>query len=116
VRVLVIGGTGFIGAHIVRQIASHEHAVAIYHRGLTQAALPDQVKRITDSRSVLPIEHFPAELFEFNADVVILTLAMGALDARAAVEAFAGRAGRIVLLSSGDDLSGLRQGRSKRDC
>jgi len=102
VRVLVIGGTGFIGAHIVRQIASHEHAVAVYHRGLTQAVLPGQVERITDSRSVIPIQYFPTESFEFKPDVVILTMAMGAVDASAAVEAFAGRAGRIVLLSSGD--------------
>jgi len=102
VRVLVIGGTGFIGSHIVRQIAGHEHAVAVYHRGLTQAALPDHVEQITDSRSIMPIQHFPPELFRFKPDVVILTVAMGAVDARAAVEAFAGRASRIVLLSSGD--------------
>jgi nucleoside-diphosphate-sugar epimerase len=102
VRVLVIGGTGFIGAQIVRQIASHEHTVAVYHRGLTQAALPDSVQHIIDPRSVMPIQHFPEELFEFQPDAVILTVAMGAPDARAAVEAFAGRAGRIVLLSSGD--------------
>jgi nucleoside-diphosphate-sugar epimerase len=102
VRVLVIGGTGFIGAYIVRQIASHEHTVAVYHRGLTQAVLPDQVEHITDSRSVMPIRRFPTEVFEFKPDVVILTMAMGAVDARAAVEAFAGRVGRIVLLSSGD--------------
>jgi len=102
VRVLFIGGTGFIGAHIVRQIARHDHAVAVYHRGLTQAALPELVEHITDSRSVMPIQRFPAKLFEFKPDVVILTVTMGAVDARAAVEAFAGRAGRIVLLSSGD--------------
>ena len=101
-RVLFIGGTGFIGAHIVRQIARHDHAVAVYHRGLTQAVLPELVEHITDSRSVMPIQRFPAELFEFKPDVVILMVAMGAVDARAAVEAFAGRAGRIVLLSSGD--------------
>jgi len=102
VRVLFIGGTGFIGAHIVRQIARHDHAVAVYHRGLTQAVLPELVEQITDSRSVMPIQRFPPKLFEFKPDVVILTVAMGAVDARAAVEAFAGRAGRIVLLSSGD--------------
>ena len=101
-RVLFIGGTGFIGAYIVRQIARHDHAVAVYHRGLTQAVLPELVEHITDSRSVMPIQRFPAKLFEFKPDVVILTVAMGAVDARAAVEAFAGRAGRIVLLSSGD--------------
>lgn len=101
-RVLVIGGTGFIGAHIVRQIASREHAVAVYHRGLTQAPLPEYVERIIDARSVMPIQRLPAELFEFKPEIVILTVAMGAVDARAAVKAFAGRTGRIVLLSSGD--------------
>ena len=99
---LVIGGTGFIGRHLVRQIASHGHSVAIYHRGLTPAALLPTVREITDSRSVMPISHFPPELFEFDPNVVILTVTMGEADARAAVEAFTGRADRIVLLSSGD--------------
>jgi nucleoside-diphosphate-sugar epimerase len=102
VRVLAIGGTGFIGTNVVRQLASHGHSVAVYHRGLTPAALPDQVKHIIDSRSVIPITYFPSALFEFVPDVMILTVAMGEVDAQAAVEAFAGRAGRIVLLSSGD--------------
>ncbi len=101
-RILVIGGTGFIGAYIVRQIASHEHAVAVYHRGLTHAVLPDHVEHITDSRSVMPIQRFPTEVFEFKPDVVILTVTMGAVDAHAAVKAFAWRVARIVLLSSGD--------------
>jgi nucleoside-diphosphate-sugar epimerase len=100
-RVLVIGGTGFVGAHIVRQLASH-HTVAVYHRGQTQAALPACVEEITNSRSVMPIVDFPDELFSFDPDVVILTVTMGGADAGAAVEAFSGQADRIVLLSSGD--------------
>jgi hypothetical protein len=86
-RVLVIGGTGFIGAHIVRQIASHGHSVAIYHPGFTPAALVPTAREITDSRSVMPILYFPSESFEFDPNVVILTVSMGAADARAAVEA-----------------------------
>jgi nucleoside-diphosphate-sugar epimerase len=81
-RILIIGGTGFIGAHIVRAIADQDHAVAIYHRGRTQVALP--------------------ELFAFAPDVVIHTVAMGSDDAQASVQAFSGRAGRLVMLSSGD--------------
>jgi nucleoside-diphosphate-sugar epimerase len=102
VRVLVIGGTGFVGAHIVRQLAALEHEIAIYHRGLTSAVLPNGVRQITDPRSVLPVQHFPPALFDFKPDIVILTIAMGAVDAQAAAEAFAGRVRRIVLLSSGD--------------
>jgi len=101
-RVLVIGGTGFIGTHIVRQLVDHDHVVAVYHRGCTQAVLPNHVHQILHPRSAMPIQKFPKKLFEFGPDVVVHTLAMGAADAEAAVRAFAGHTGRLVLLSSGD--------------
>jgi nucleoside-diphosphate-sugar epimerase len=101
-RVLVIGGTGFIGSHVVRQLASRHHKVAVFHRGLTQALLPENVFDITDSRSVIPIETFPGEVLAFQPDVVILTVTMGAADGHSAMETFSGRTGRVVLLSSGD--------------
>ncbi len=50
----------------------------------------------------MPIQRSPHELFNFGPDVVIHTVAMGSVDGQAAVGAFAGRAGRLVLLSSGD--------------
>ncbi len=101
-RILVIGGTGFIGSHIVRHLISHGHKIAVYHRGHTQASLPDCVHQILDPRSVMPIQTFPNEVFDFGPDVVIHTVAMGDADARAAVAVFAGHTGRLVLLSSGD--------------
>lgn len=86
----------------MRQIAGHDHDVAVYHRGLTQAILPPRVQQFIDASSVMPIQKFPAVLFEFHPDVVILTLAMGEDDGQAAATAFRGRTGRLVLLSSGD--------------
>jgi nucleoside-diphosphate-sugar epimerase len=74
----------------------------VYHRGCTQAVLPNHVHQILHPRSVMPIQKFPKKLFEFGPDVVVHTLAMGAADAEGAVRAFAGRTGRLVLLSSGD--------------
>jgi nucleoside-diphosphate-sugar epimerase len=97
-----MGGTGFIGTHIVCQIAGQGHCVAVYHRGMTRATLPRDVQQIVNPLSIMPIQVFPPELFQFQPDVVILTIAMGADDARAAMEAFAGYTGRIVQLSSGD--------------
>lgn len=101
-RFLVVGGTGFIGSRVVRQLASQEHAVAVFHRGLTRAALPKSVLDITDAHSVIPIQIFPSDVFAFQPDVVILTVTMGADDSQSAVKAFAQHTGRVVLLSSGD--------------
>jgi nucleoside-diphosphate-sugar epimerase len=39
-RILVIGGTGFIGPHLVRELSQMGHTVAVFHRGKTQAHLP----------------------------------------------------------------------------
>jgi nucleoside-diphosphate-sugar epimerase len=96
-RVLLIGGTGFIGAHIVRQLVGCDHQVTVFHRGRTRAALPDPVREIIDSHSTMPIRKFPVELFDPGPDVVIHTTAMGAEDAQATVSAFSGRKGRLVL-------------------
>ena len=101
-RVLVIGGTGFIGSHIVRQLAGCGHSVTVYHRGQTRAELPAHVCQILNPLSTAPIKEFPKQLFEFEPDVVVHTFAMGEADAKAAVTAFSGRTSRFVLLSSGD--------------
>jgi 2'-hydroxyisoflavone reductase len=35
-RVLVIGGTGFIGSHITRELIRRDHDVTVFHRGRTE--------------------------------------------------------------------------------
>jgi nucleoside-diphosphate-sugar epimerase len=100
-RILLIGGTGFIGLAIVRQLAAAGHHVAIFHRGRTRVALPGAVREFIDPVSVLPIEKFPPAAFEFEPEVIVHTMAMGERDTRAAIAAF-GASPRFVLLSSGD--------------
>jgi len=101
-RFLLIGGTKFIGPHVVRQLLDQGHAVTVYHRGQTEADLPDGVRHIRSPQASIPVLSFPDELLAERHDVVIHMIAMGEADAHAAVQAFRGRVARLVVLSSGD--------------
>src|SRR3954470_3936541 len=45
-KVLVIGGTGFIGPKVVRHLVDMGHEVTLYNRGKSEAELQDCVSRI----------------------------------------------------------------------
>ena len=97
-KALIIGGTGFIGPYVARELCERGAQVTVFHRGEHEAALPDSVKQVRSPKAAMPVREFP----EGEFDVVVHMIAMGEADARAAVKAFAGRAGRMVVPSSGD--------------
>jgi nucleoside-diphosphate-sugar epimerase len=101
-RCLIIGGTRIIGPYVVRQLLLHGWEVAVLHRGIHLALLPANVQRITDESAGIPVLRVPTAAQRFEPDVVLHMIAMGERDAEAAMTAFAGRARRIVVLSSGD--------------
>jgi nucleoside-diphosphate-sugar epimerase len=101
-RVLIIGGTNFIGPHVVAALDRLGAQITVYHRGLHEPQLPPAVRHIHSGRATLPFLHFPSELSEPAPDVVLLMFPVGGDDTRAAVARFTGAAGRIVALSSGD--------------
>jgi nucleoside-diphosphate-sugar epimerase len=101
-RVLIIGGTSFIGPHVVRSLASGGHEVIIFHRGEHEAELPINVRHIHSAAAEFPVLSFPKELVSCKPDVVLHMVAMGEQDAEALVRAFTGVAQRLVVLSSGD--------------
>lgn len=101
-RIVVIGGTGFIGPWVVRGLCEAGCEVTVFHRGEHGAQLPAGVREIVDVRAGIPVLEFPADLIELRPDVVVHMIAMGEADARAAVRAFGGIAKRFVILSSGD--------------
>jgi nucleoside-diphosphate-sugar epimerase len=102
-RVLLIGGTRFIGAHAARRFFESGADVTVFHRGKSQSTiLPVNLEHVRDASAEYPITRFPQALTTRGWDVVVHMVAMGEADARAAVDAFAGRAGRLVLISSGD--------------
>jgi nucleoside-diphosphate-sugar epimerase len=98
-RILVIGGTGFIGAFVVRHLAEAGHDMAVLHRGVTALTIP-AVREIRGSRDQLAA-HVP-EVVRFSPDIVIDMVLSSGRQAAAAVEALAGRTGRFVVVSSQD--------------
>ena len=101
-RVTVIGGTGFIGQHVLARLAQQGHEVTVVHRGEHEPELPPSVRHVHDEKAAVPVLEFPRELMAGATDVVIHMVLVGERDAEAAVRAFHGVAGRMVAISSGD--------------
>lgn len=58
-RVLVLGGTNFIGPPVVRRLVDLGHEVAVFHRGQTQAELPGGVGITVFLARALPLASVP---------------------------------------------------------
>jgi nucleoside-diphosphate-sugar epimerase len=93
VRILVIGGTGFIGPFLVRRLAAMGHQVTVLHRGATKADLP--AEEILGSRADL------ADIRPRTDIVIDLILSSGG-QAEAMMQVFRGKAQRVVAASSMD--------------
>jgi nucleoside-diphosphate-sugar epimerase len=95
-RVLILGGTGFIGAHITQRLLDVGHEVTVFHRGASlkgALGLCGDRNRLADS-----IDGFR----RLSPDVVVDTIAFTQLQAQSLVNVFGGIAKRVVVLSSGD--------------
>jgi nucleoside-diphosphate-sugar epimerase len=101
-KVVVIGGTRFIGPHVVRHLAEMGHEVAIFHTGEHEADLPEQVRHVHHAWARIPVMGIPDELKELAPDVVLHMVPIGERDARVVVDGFRGVAGRLVAISSMD--------------
>lgn len=99
-RVLIIGGTSFIGPAIVRRLYDMGCEIALFHRGQTEAELPDGIQHILGDRK--RIADFKRKFKRFAPQVVVNTISYSEEDARPFVETFRGIAKRTVVLSSGD--------------
>lgn len=99
-RVLVIGGTMFVGPSVVRQLADAGHAVAVFHRGEHELDLGAAVPHIHGDRA--RIAESRAEIAAFAPHVVVDLRAMTEADARAVADGVRGIAERLVVVSSMD--------------
>jgi len=99
-RVLVVGGTVFIGPSVVRQLAHAGHSIAVFHRGEHEIDLPADVRHIHGDRDRIA-EH-RRDIGEFAPDVVVDMRAMTEAQARSVADAVRGIARRLVVVSSMD--------------
>jgi nucleoside-diphosphate-sugar epimerase len=84
-RILVLGGTRFIGRALVLELLGCGHEVVVVHRGEHEGELPAEVVHIHVERSQLPVRR--EQLASFTADAAIDLSAMTGVDAEALIGA-----------------------------
>jgi nucleoside-diphosphate-sugar epimerase len=97
-KVLLIGGAGFIGPSTAAALKKGEHQVTVFHRGNTKA--PAGAEEILGNREFLQ-DHQP-EFRRQKFDVVVDFVLSSGRQAQQLMDTFRGIAGRVVALSSMD--------------
>ncbi len=97
-RILLIGGNGFIGRFAVAALKKQGHALAVFHRGTT--AVPAGVDEIRGECNQLNAS--AEELKRFAPDVVIDLIISSGSQAEELMNLFRGATQRVVMLSSID--------------
>jgi nucleoside-diphosphate-sugar epimerase len=97
-RLLVIGGTGFIGPPVTQELIRRGHDVTVFHRGRT--AVPPGAREIVGDRRRLA--ESADTLRTLAPDVVVDLVLSSGPQARELMTVFRGHARRVVALSSMD--------------
>jgi nucleoside-diphosphate-sugar epimerase len=97
-RILLIGGNGFIGCHVAATLRERGHRVAIFHRG--SAPLPPGVEAIRGNRNHL--SDSARDLERFAPEVVIDMVISSGAQAEELMNAFRNITELIVMRSSMD--------------
>jgi 2'-hydroxyisoflavone reductase len=95
-RVLVLGGTVFLGRHVVETLLVCGHEVTLFHRGKRGRELFPDVERVLGDRAT-DLDRLPAGV---TWDAVVDTSAYIPAVAAASAAALRERAGRFVFISS----------------
>jgi nucleoside-diphosphate-sugar epimerase len=98
-RVLVLGGTGFLGTHVVRASVERGATVCVFHRGESEAELPDATAHVHGEFA--SFSDFVPELRAFSPQVILDVVPFHAKDGHG-VTHFVGVADRAVVVTSGD--------------
>src|SRR5579859_419640 len=97
-KLLIIGGTGFLSSALVAESLAAGHEVTIVTRGRRTCASAPDVRQIIADRSDRPAFQSAVQGQEFDAvlDAICFTPEQAQQD----IDCFAGRAGRLVMIST----------------
>ncbi len=97
-KILLIGGSGFIGPFTARLLRQAGHAITVFNRGNTPP--PEGAAQISRDRNRLP--EYREQLARENFDVVIDFVVSSARQARQLMDTLRGITSRVIVLSSMD--------------
>ena len=97
-KVLVIGGSRFLGYHLVRRLLRDGQEVTLFNRGLTPDDFGSSVERLRGDRQ--DRGDFHAKLRPRSFDAVVDLISYTEEDSRSAVDTLRGRTGHYVHISS----------------
>ena len=99
-RLLVIGGTRFIGLSAIQHLVAGGHEVTVFNRGETEADLPEGVDRIRGD--LWHLADHRADFAALNPDAVVHMMLLTGEQTRDTLEVLGGLTDRLVAISSGD--------------
>ena len=99
-KILIIGGSGFIGPFAVRELVKQQHDGTVFHRGLAKPDLPASIRRLVGDRNDFGAHR--AEFERIAPDVVIDFLLSDDRQAQALMDCMRGLTRRVVAISSQD--------------
>ena len=99
-RILILGGTRFIGPPIVRALFDKGHELTLFHRGNSLVKLPKDIENITGDRQNLL--SFSNQLKKLKPHLVLDMFPITEQDAQVVTNIFKGIAKRTIAISSQD--------------
>jgi len=99
-RILLVGGNGFIGGPLTAELCRSGHQVAVFHRNVNTAPGAEEVLQIEGDRNRL--SDYGEQIREFAPDVIVDLILSSGEQARALMKLARGLGARVVALSSMD--------------
>lgn len=112
-RVLVLGGSGYVGHRLTERLVARGDEVTVVSRGILHPAILESVEHIRVDRK--DREAFEAAFRDRHYDAVMDNIAYELGDAESAIRAFRGRIGQYLYTSTMAVYDGSKMGRPVRE-